>query len=252
MSELLEDIFCSEQINIPPMLPKILKDFCKAVIRTQPYDLLKWSAMYFRALSEGKKPPVKERLEYPSYHNSVGVTRGYLKIIINAFRQQERVRKDDMVFLWRGMALDEDILANIFRLGNFAEVFDLQEFVAVIAGYLSLSLRDTMILLCELLTDDPEGGLAKIPFDTFCKLYTFLANIEGKYDSLLDLSDKERSRYTETYIWGIGPVVPIEQVNAVIEHLKLWSGKREGMVMPFNIQHTLCPPLGVSNPEKDF
>ena len=39
-----EPIYCSQQINIPPELPDILKQFTKAAIRTQPNDVLEWSA----------------------------------------------------------------------------------------------------------------------------------------------------------------------------------------------------------------
>lgn len=41
-----EPYYCSEQIPIPPELPDILKQFTKAAIRTQPTDLLTWSAKY--------------------------------------------------------------------------------------------------------------------------------------------------------------------------------------------------------------
>ena len=58
-----EPMYCAEQIKIPPALPDILKQFTKAAIRTQPGDLLSWSAAYFDALSAGKAPPVKNRFE---------------------------------------------------------------------------------------------------------------------------------------------------------------------------------------------
>jgi len=41
-----EPYYCSEQIHIPPQLPDILKQFTKAAIRTQPKDVLAWSAAY--------------------------------------------------------------------------------------------------------------------------------------------------------------------------------------------------------------
>ena len=37
-------LYCPEQIQIPAQLPGLLKEFTKAAIRTQPVDLLKWSA----------------------------------------------------------------------------------------------------------------------------------------------------------------------------------------------------------------
>lgn len=39
-----EPYYCSQQINIPPGLPDILKQFTKAAVRTQPTDVLGWSA----------------------------------------------------------------------------------------------------------------------------------------------------------------------------------------------------------------
>ena len=37
-------IYSAEQIHIPPKLPDMLKEFTKAAIRTQPTDVLQWSA----------------------------------------------------------------------------------------------------------------------------------------------------------------------------------------------------------------
>lgn len=39
-----DTMFCAQQIRIPPELPDILKQFTKAAIRTQPVDVLQWSA----------------------------------------------------------------------------------------------------------------------------------------------------------------------------------------------------------------
>ena len=44
MPHMDEPYYCSEQIEIPPELPDILKQFTKAAIRTQPNDLLEWSS----------------------------------------------------------------------------------------------------------------------------------------------------------------------------------------------------------------
>jgi hypothetical protein len=34
-----------------------------------------------------------------------------------------------------------------------------------------------MYLICELLTEEPEGGCDMIPFETFKELYTYLAQM---------------------------------------------------------------------------
>lgn len=51
-----------------------------AALRTQPYDLLKWSATYFRCLQMGIPPPVKSRYERNAKHGSV--TKEYLRVLI--------------------------------------------------------------------------------------------------------------------------------------------------------------------------
>jgi hypothetical protein len=40
--------YANHPIQIPPEFPKILKQYTKAAIRTQPKDLLLWSVAYFR------------------------------------------------------------------------------------------------------------------------------------------------------------------------------------------------------------
>ena len=69
-------LYPSHPIQIPEELPKILKHYTKAAIRTQPSDLLLWSASYFRCLANGEIPPVKERLEYPLPETWHGLTSG--------------------------------------------------------------------------------------------------------------------------------------------------------------------------------
>jgi hypothetical protein len=75
--------FCSEQIRIPPKLPNILKQYTKAAMRTQPRDLICWTAAYFKALAEGVVPPVKDILEYPQEESKDGLTLGYLRVLNN-------------------------------------------------------------------------------------------------------------------------------------------------------------------------
>lgn len=41
------------------------------------------------------------------------------------------------------------------------------------------TLMSSLKFACEILTEDEEGGAARIPFDTFAKLYTYLAHLDG-------------------------------------------------------------------------
>lgn len=65
-------------------------------------------------------------------------------------------------------------------------------------------------------------------------------------------SDKFSLQDTQSFVvleefWqeipGIGPVIPEPQILAVVEYMQYWATKQEGMVMPRNINHILCPPL---------
>ncbi|XP_071551100.1 ropporin-1-like protein isoform X2 [Panulirus ornatus] len=68
------------EARVPAPLPRILKDYTKAAIRTQPKDLLAWSAAYFRCMSKGTAPPVKDRLEFPIPEAEGGMSPGVLRV----------------------------------------------------------------------------------------------------------------------------------------------------------------------------
>ncbi|XP_006740984.2 ropporin-1-like protein [Leptonychotes weddellii] len=122
-----DTMFCAQQIRIPPELPDILKQFTKAAIRTQPADVLQWSAGYFSALSRGDPLPVKDRIEMPvaTQKTDTGLTQGLLKVLHKQ------------------------------------------------------SLNSSMKHLCEILTVDPEGGPARIPFETFSYVYRYLSKMDS-------------------------------------------------------------------------
>jgi hypothetical protein len=46
-----------------------------------------------------------------------------------------------------------------------------------------------MCLICELLTEEPEGGCDMIPFETFKELYTYLAQMNCSSDKNKKTSD---------------------------------------------------------------
>ncbi|XP_046975726.1 uncharacterized protein LOC124541861 [Vanessa cardui] len=185
MPELIEQMYCSQQIVIPPKFPYILKRYCKAAIKTQPYDLLRWSYEYFTALAQNRPPPVKLRLEYPIYSTEGGLTRGCLKVLANQLAGVSDVPLPVVRKAWDGFCLDPNELRRIFCL---CEVY-LREssvpflhFIAVAGGLLTKTLTHTMILLCETLTKEPDGGSAAIPVQDFLVMYKFLARIDASKD----------------------------------------------------------------------
>ena len=48
----VERIFSAEQIEVHPELAGIIKDYTKAVIKTNPADLLEFSWQYFKKKAE--------------------------------------------------------------------------------------------------------------------------------------------------------------------------------------------------------
>ena len=42
------------------------------------------------------------------------------------------------------------------------------------------NISDAMKTVCEILTADPEGGPARIPFQLFQDLYRYLAHVDGE------------------------------------------------------------------------
>lgn len=53
-------------------------------MKTQPYDILAWSAAYFRSIAENGETPAKYRFEEISESNarSHSLTKGYLKVLV--------------------------------------------------------------------------------------------------------------------------------------------------------------------------
>lgn len=110
--------YSSHPIQIPPEFPKILKQYTKAAIRTQPADLLLWSASYFRCLSNGEVPPTKERLEYPPPETNTGLTPGFLRVLHKQVGHLEVVNLTTLKAKWRGVCLSLKFLEEILQSAN--------------------------------------------------------------------------------------------------------------------------------------
>ncbi|CAJ1082378.1 ropporin-1-like protein isoform X1 [Xyrichtys novacula] len=176
-----DTMYCAQQINIPPELPDILKNFTKAAIRTQPKDLLQWSAAYFNALSDGECLPVKDRLEMniATQKTDTGLTPGLLKTLHKQLSHKQTCSKEELQKKWKGLCLPVEQLETLLLLGSFGSDIDWLEFFALGCSALGGTLLSSLKFACEILTEDEEGGAARIPFPTFVKLYTYLAHLDG-------------------------------------------------------------------------
>ncbi|XP_026093870.1 ropporin-1-like protein isoform X2 [Carassius auratus] len=195
-----ETMYCAQQINIPPELPDILKQFTKAAIKTQPHDVLQWAADYFSALSKGQDLPVKERLEMPvaTQKTDTGLTPGLLKILHQQFAPKETITKEELLQKWKGLCLPIEQLDTILALGSFSENINWMQ-----------TITSALKHACEILTEDPQGGAAQIPFDTFQSLYTYLAHLDGE--------------------------IPKEQIDSFLHSLEEYAECQGGMVQPSNL-----------------
>ncbi|XP_060047157.1 ropporin-1-like protein [Erinaceus europaeus] len=180
-----DTMFCAQQIHIPPELPDILKQFTKAAIRTQPADVLQWSAGYFSALSRGDPLPVKDRVELPTatQKTDTGLTQGLLKVLHKQCSHKPMVKVTDLERRWRDLCLPVEQLRALLRLEPCEDEIEWVKFLALGCSMLGGSLNSSMRSVCEVLSEDPEGSGARIPFDTFARLYRYLAGMDPDVQS---------------------------------------------------------------------
>ncbi|XP_072268076.1 ropporin-1-like protein [Pyxicephalus adspersus] len=216
---LSEVMFCSQHIDIPPELPEVLKQFTKAAIRTQPHDVLQWSAAYFGSLSKGESLPVKERVEMmvANTKTTTGLTLGLLKVLHKQLSLKIIVNKDELEQKWKDLCLPQAQLQSILELVNFGREVEWLKFLALACSTLGETITTALKNACEILTEDPEGGAAQIPFETFTFLYKYLAQVDQ------DISET--------------------QIEEAILLLQTEAKKQDGMIQPSNFLGALCPPL---------
>ncbi|XP_035901908.1 uncharacterized protein LOC118507491 [Anopheles stephensi] len=175
---LLQEIYCPEQIVIPENFHITLKQYAKAVIRTQPFDLLRWSAAYFRCLALSVQPPVKSRYEPPERRGTL--TAGIVRVLIDQLGKGYYVHKRILLEKWEGLCLPEEDLLNVLsllRMLNWSQLHWLK-IVAVFIGQLCKDFARTAEMICEMLTEDPEGGAASIPFWMFRECFLAVADLD--------------------------------------------------------------------------
>ncbi|XP_052598975.1 ropporin-1-like protein [Peromyscus californicus insignis] len=175
-----DTMFCAQQIHIPPELPDILKQFTKAAIRTQPVDVLQWSAGYFSALSRGDPLPIKDRIEMPvaTQKTDTGLTQGLLKVLHKQCNHKQYVELPDLEKKWKNLCLPVEKFRAILELDPCEEKVEWIKFLALGCSSLGGTLNTAMKNVCEILTTDPEGGPARIPFDTYAYIYQYLSELD--------------------------------------------------------------------------
>ena len=231
----IEDtMFNRAQMHVPPELSEILKQFTKAAIRTQPEKLLDWSAAYFSALKEGQPLPVKTRYEMG---NATGLTFGILKILNKqlGLPRQQPISVKDLKEKWQDIGLTEEGLDKICVVGNFnlsesSATINMEHFVAVAANSLvqakntgdsnkspnnaTSELGQALTIVCDLFTNDDEGGASRVKIEQFERVFTYLANVAK---------------------------IPMNSQEAILSYMTERAGAQGGLVMPANFQSKDCP-----------
>ncbi|XP_012505460.1 PREDICTED: ropporin-1-like protein [Propithecus coquereli] len=128
-----DTMFCAQQIHIPPELPDILKQFTKAAIRTQPADVLQWSAGYFTALSRGDPLPVKDRIEMPvaTQKTDTGLTPGLLKVLHKQCGHKHDVELADLEQKWKNLCLPVEKFRALLELDPCKKQIEWIKFLAL-------------------------------------------------------------------------------------------------------------------------
>ncbi|GAA55756.1 ropporin-1-like protein [Clonorchis sinensis] len=137
-----------------------------------------------RNQTNSEPPPVKDRLEVPisTQKTDTGLTPGLLRVMNNQLAALKTIPVTLIEEKWKDLSLPMERFQELCRIGNFVGTCEWRHFLAVAASDLCATLAETLKLICELLTSDPEGGPARISFETWLDFYRYL----GKLDEISD------------------------------------------------------------------
>ncbi|XP_050438169.1 ropporin-1-like protein [Adelges cooleyi] len=161
-------------VVVPDSLPEVLKDYVKAAIRTQPEDILKWSAEYFKTPDE-QLPMVDPK----NYSHSFSIhDRTLIRIL--AFQLGTTLgTKERIEEVWSDLYLEYSLLDQIYKIGQFhGNNVDMIKFLGIAIGHWSKCLKDTMMVCCEAFCKCLAADGYFLPVDIACRLYEYLARLD--------------------------------------------------------------------------
>lgn len=102
----------------------------------------------------------------------------YFKITRFLFKDYNRIFSiESIIQRWDDLCLDRRDLNLIMVVGKFRHKCQIKNFLAIAVGLLGASLYDTMLMICELFTLEPDGGSAMIPVGLFMEIYGYQSTI---------------------------------------------------------------------------
>ncbi|CAL8125147.1 unnamed protein product [Orchesella dallaii] len=180
-----KDKDCLENIVIPPQLPQILKLYTKSAMRTQPKDLLRWTLTYMRAMAEGRPPPVKDRGEAePVEMSPAGLSPGFLRVLHMMLKDKNpdgKVSANDVRTAWEDLSFDPNDIEEVLDKADLTNgrVNDWRKVLVVFANTIPPTgdVAQTMRVVCEVLTEQPDGAEPYINYALWWELYVYLAKV---------------------------------------------------------------------------
>lgn len=106
--------------KVPDELRIMLKTYAKEAIRAQPFDLISWSAAYFRCLVDHEEPPTKARFE-DMQNRERSLTKEWLKTLVKQIGKGYFVDRVLLQKRWRGIGLPEDDLLEFVGNASMAD-----------------------------------------------------------------------------------------------------------------------------------
>lgn len=161
-------------IIVPDNLPEILKKYVKAAIRSQPEDIVSWSAEYFKTTDD-------QYISLGTQNNIITTQKQDRTLFrILAFQLGTTIgTKERIEEVWSDLSLDFNLLEQIYTIGNFrAEHVDMVEFLGITFGHWTKSLKETVLLCCEAFCKCLATDGYFMHIDVACKLYGYLAKLD--------------------------------------------------------------------------
>ncbi|KAG7158682.1 ropporin-1-like protein [Homarus americanus] len=205
------------EARVPAQLPRILKDYTKAAIRTQPKDLLIWSAAYFRSMSNGTSPPVKDRLEFPIPESESGISPGVLRVLNHQLSSEDSVTWENLQEVCEAMGVAEETAQDAWQRagGGDGGTVEWDHILSHIAALSTHSLVEALQLVMITVTDDPVSQ--KVLCNT--------------------LVDHYHRLHTHTNI------TPTDQYTEAVNYLNDIANYNDGYLVPSDLTRASCPPL---------
>lgn len=106
-----------DSLKVSEDFRNVLKVYAKEAIRAQPFDLVSWSAAYFRCLAESEVPPVKGRFE-DMHERERNLSKELLRTLVKQIGCGYFVDRLLLQKRWKGLGLPEnDFFAHISKAG---------------------------------------------------------------------------------------------------------------------------------------